>query len=329
MGVDYPPPPPGVFTHPRIRSENTEAAFRVLTAYGIASARQGLTHETATALEIELTYLRMVANTPANPRDIKLHSLTKTLTLPLFHTAVESSLDDAHLDRLALLLDGIPPSLSTQRRHSCTQVMQDTEYMDSIEWHAEWRFPQSWSEWMRDWDNFLLLAGYKASPTGYFQDALARHLQLERNYLTRVCQAGRLNLSAISDFERDCAAVPWGAQRLWTVGAPSCRNDLLSAAATDTALHCGRLALALERHRRRHGSFPEKLSELDPALLPTGSIPVGPLWGLPPEYTRDATGGYTLSYKKEDAADCAPGTEATTARDVTWHMPAPRKPERN
>lgn len=107
--------------------------------------------------------------------------------------------------------------------------------------------------------------------------------------------------------------------RLVNQATPDFRKVLLNAAHADIYLDCAGLGCALERHRLRHGTFPKTLAELDPAVL--AKVPSDPLWSAEPEYRLNPDGGYTLTFKNTDCADCAPGTERTTGKDVVWTIP--------
>lgn len=70
-----------------------------------------------------------------------------------------------------------------------------------------------------------------------------------------------------------------------------------NCATTDMRIASARIAVALERHRRTHGAYPEKLASLVPDLLP--AVPVNPWKGHTLDYAV-TPGGYTLTWPKSD-----------------------------
>ena len=57
-----------------------------------------------------------------------------------------------------------------------------------------------------------------------------------------------------------------------------------------------RVAVTLERHRLRHGAYPDSLDLLDPEINPHG-IPADDISGKPAHYARTPNGGFTLYYE--------------------------------
>lgn len=57
-----------------------------------------------------------------------------------------------------------------------------------------------------------------------------------------------------------------------------------------------RIAIALERHRLRHGEYPETLATLDGDVLPNGGIPPDPASGTNPHYKKLSSSSFTLYY---------------------------------
>jgi hypothetical protein len=61
-----------------------------------------------------------------------------------------------------------------------------------------------------------------------------------------------------------------------------------------TTVDLARAAIALERHRLRHGGFPESLEALDAAVLPAGGLPNDLVTGGPLRYRRTDNGRFDL-----------------------------------
>jgi hypothetical protein len=90
-------------------------------------------------------------------------------------------------------------------------------------------------------------------------------------------------------------------------------------------------ALAIERHRRKHGRPPAKLVDLVPAFL--SAVPVDWMDGNPLRYRVNADGTFTLWSIGEDlkddggdGSDAAPATRTTDIwdrKDVLWPRPPP------
>ncbi|HLK98336.1 MAG TPA: hypothetical protein VK364_11260, partial [Hymenobacter sp.] len=87
----------------------------------------------------------------------------------------------------------------------------------------------------------------------------------------------------------------------------------------------------LERHRLRHGQYPEVLGALDPAIRPGGEkIPHDPATGRPPHYTLDYAGNYKLYFDgwngTDDAGQRGWKNHRPTQADITqgdWLWPQP------
>ena len=63
-----------------------------------------------------------------------------------------------------------------------------------------------------------------------------------------------------------------------------------------------RVAVTLERHRLKHGAYPDSLDLLDPEINPHG-IPADDISGKPPHYALTPTGGFTLYYEGWNQTD--------------------------
>lgn len=76
-----------------------------------------------------------------------------------------------------------------------------------------------------------------------------------------------------------------------------------------------RIAIALERHYLKHGSYPESLVALDESFSLKGGIPHDFATGNPPHYSRTSSDRFVLFYKNE-------GINPAYEDDLVWHMPA-------
>lgn len=100
------------------------------------------------------------------------------------------------------------------------------------------------------------------------------------------------------------------------------KQHLLTA---EACLRQARLAVALERYRRAHGTFPDHLSQLTPAYL--RSIPVDPMDGEEMRYAKDAPNRFRLWSVGEDLDDDGgkletgeekEGGEKSEPDDIVW-----------
>jgi hypothetical protein len=90
-------------------------------------------------------------------------------------------------------------------------------------------------------------------------------------------------------------------------------------------------AIALERYRLRHQTYPAQLAELTPAFL--AAIPRDPMDGQPLRYRRTEDGRFLLYSVGENGVD--EGGDATMrgagrawylGKDAVWPQPAPAQP---
>ena len=86
-------------------------------------------------------------------------------------------------------------------------------------------------------------------------------------------------------------------------------------------------AIALERHRLKHGSYPERLAQLIPEFL--AAVPRDPMDGLPLRYRRSDDGSFTLyavgENGRDDGGDPTPTGAALSwqsGKDIVWPKPA-------
>jgi hypothetical protein len=95
---------------------------------------------------------------------------------------------------------------------------------------------------------------------------------------------------------------------------------------------CGAVAAALERHRRRHGRWPDSLAALVPDLLP--AVPSDPFDSQPLRYRRLADGVVVYSVwidRTDDGgklADAFPSPAGSGLGVRLWDVPHRRQPPR-
>jgi hypothetical protein len=98
-----------------------------------------------------------------------------------------------------------------------------------------------------------------------------------------------------------------------------------------TTVDLTRVVIALERHRLRHGGFPESLEALDAAVLPAGGLPHDLVTGGPLRYRRTDNGRfdlYAVGWNGTDDGgvtawtDESKGIPDRTQGDWVWPQPA-------
>jgi hypothetical protein len=75
---------------------------------------------------------------------------------------------------------------------------------------------------------------------------------------------------------------------------PAVSQSIEKFARAQTTVDLARVAIALERHRLKHGALPETLEAIDPALKPAGGVPHDVISGGPLRYARTADGRFHL-----------------------------------
>ena len=105
---------------------------------------------------------------------------------------------------------------------------------------------------------------------------------------------------------------------------------ILKALTIDTQRRMTVIALALERHRLRHGKFPAQLGDLVPEFL--SSVPLDGMDGQPIRYRTGPDGVFTLYSVGEDGRDdggdsagadpAKPYTHIWNGKDAVWPAPA-------
>jgi len=108
--------------------------------------------------------------------------------------------------------------------------------------------------------------------------------------------------------------------------APATASAETKAAKLQTMAHLAITACALERHRLAHGSYPEKLEALAPALLPKPFL--DPMNGQPFHYHRTDDGWFLLYSVGEDGQDDG-GVFRAKPKDTIkdWPWPVPTRAE--
>lgn len=94
-----------------------------------------------------------------------------------------------------------------------------------------------------------------------------------------------------------------------------------------------RIAIALERHFLKHGSYPENLAGLDEAFSLKGGIPHDVATGNPPRYSRTSTDRFVLYYDGWNGKDDGGITHMESGKvsrdfdhgDWVWPMPAEKQ----
>lgn len=84
---------------------------------------------------------------------------------------------------------------------------------------------------------------------------------------------------------------------------PNYSHFLVKLANTQADLGLARIAIALERHRLRHGDLPEALGELEPDFIPAGGLPQDPASGTLPHYKRLSSNRFTLYFEGWNGKD--------------------------
>ena len=106
------------------------------------------------------------------------------------------------------------------------------------------------------------------------------------------------------------------------LGVPAIESVLKSTARGQSLINIARVAIALERHRLKHGTFPSTLKELAPAYLP--AIPVEVFDGAPLHYTPKANReGFTLYSTGWKGTDDGGVMDNTKPNETNWTWATP------
>jgi hypothetical protein len=115
----------------------------------------------------------------------------------------------------------------------------------------------------------------------------------------------------------------WGPlNRLAMTGANAVSGVIKTAARGQTLLNMARVAIALERHRLRHGNFPPLLNALAPEFLP--SIPTEVFDGAPLHYApKDDKQGFTLYSTGWKGTDDGGAMDYSKPNETNWTWSSP------
>ena len=106
------------------------------------------------------------------------------------------------------------------------------------------------------------------------------------------------------------------------LAVPPFEGVLKTTARGQSLINIARVAIALERHRLKHGTFPSTLKELAPAYLP--AIPVEVFDGAPLHYTPKANGeGFTLYSTGWKGTDDGGVMDNTKPNETNWTWATP------
>jgi hypothetical protein len=89
-------------------------------------------------------------------------------------------------------------------------------------------------------------------------------------------------------------------------------------------LRCAQVALAAERHRRKHGHWPQSLADLVPRYL--AAVPLDPFDGKPLRYRKTERGAVVYSVGEDGRGS---GSDTDSPRDVKftlWNVDQRRQP---
>ncbi len=113
---------------------------------------------------------------------------------------------------------------------------------------------------------------------------------------------------------------------------PNYSHALVRLGNTQADLGLARIAIALERHRLRHGDLPETVGGLEPDLIPAGGLPHDPTSGTLPHYKRLSSNRFKLYFegwnRKDDGGERGRRRQIVSAPldptngDWVWPMPA-------
>jgi hypothetical protein len=113
---------------------------------------------------------------------------------------------------------------------------------------------------------------------------------------------------------------------------PAVSKSTEKFARAQATVDLARVAIALERHRLKHGAFPETLEAIDPVLKPAGGLPHDVISGGPLRYARTADGRfhlYAVGWNGTDEGGSVAWKNAEktqidfTQGDWVWPQPAP------
>jgi hypothetical protein len=119
---------------------------------------------------------------------------------------------------------------------------------------------------------------------------------------------------------------------LASLQAPSMAKGAEKFARAQTTVDLARVAIALERHRLKHGVYPPTLEALDAAFVPAGGVPHDVISGGPLHYSPTADGRFQLYAvgwnQTDDGGSVVWKDKAETQVDFSkgdWVWPQPRE----
>jgi hypothetical protein len=184
-------------------------------------------------------------------------------------------------------------------------------------------------------DEPSMAAGYArlfaAIPSGWlYQNAVTYGRVWERNVVASIDPAARRVRPERAKYSKEeFARTPYGF--FASMILPSVNRLSAAAGAGQTGLDLARVAVALERHRLAHGTYPETLAPVlaaDPALGALHDV----FTGEPYRYRRESDGGFTLWGTGENRTDdgarmpekrAGGGSLDLATGDLVWRVAGP------
>jgi hypothetical protein len=153
----------------------------------------------------------------------------------------------------------------------------------------------------------------------FLEDDLAsfrRHMRLSRDNANRPAPAVFESLDAQEDEIRHTR----GGGILSGLLLPASGRCLYAAVDGDATRHLVRLALAAARYRKKHGAYPDKLTELTPEFV--AEVPADPYDGRPIRLRREGAGIvlYSIGRDRRDHSGCAWDRDKNEG-DLTFRLP--------
>jgi hypothetical protein len=246
----------------------------------------------------------------------------ETAMQPLWQGIVRSQWSDDQLARFDLLLSRADFLTDLQRVLRGMRNLVLLPEMD-LAWNNPSQYVKEMREAPEDWTWRLLYI----FPDAYFiQNKESYGRMIQRVLIATDIKARRVDVAAIEALRNEISSleempwwrVPYLSLALWN--ADNVPEWAQKFAHTQTRIDLARVAIALERHRMRHGAFPETLEGLDAAVVPAGGLPHDLVTGDPLRYRRTDNGRFDLY---------AVGWNGTDDGGVTaWHNEARTGPDR-
>jgi tetratricopeptide (TPR) repeat protein len=194
--------------------------------------------------------------------------------------------------------------------------------------------PSEWNGWQ--WRELVRFPSEIAWWIGWLDQDYRRGLQLQENALTDLHSA--LAAPSWSDARRTLPTDGWvyearGPYNRWrwklssSLVGTGWRTAIRKAFQAQTQREMLRTAIALKRHKLRHGELPPKLDTLVPDFLPR--VPYDYMDGQPLRYRLNSDGSFVLYSAGEDGADDGGDPTPRTGqsflmwsgRDAVWPQP--------